>query len=109
MMFSSGWTTFLNSHLSQAILSEYKEYFPATPVGASPWELPSPTKGKNISGTIFDQKFLTVVVDEAHQYRNAGIKHSSILRVLNQASIRLILTATPVHTGIRVLAYISNF
>ncbi|KAG6876903.1 hypothetical protein C0993_012196 [Termitomyces sp. T159_Od127] len=67
-----------------------------------PWEIPNPRK--DLSNTIFGQNFLVVIVDEAHNYRNAGNKHISVLRVLKNAAIRLPMTATPLHTSSKDIA-----
>ena len=67
---------------------------------ANPWDYPQTTR--NLEGTIFNQKFLTVIMDEAHHLRNLGAKQLAGLRILDQAVIRLVLTATPLHTGPRV-------
>ncbi|RXW12649.1 hypothetical protein EST38_g13204 [Candolleomyces aberdarensis] len=47
----------------------------------------------------WDQNYLTVAIDEAQGLRNPGAKHLSALRILEQASVRLILTATPLQTS----------
>lgn len=68
--------------------------------GARPWDPLSP-KG-SLEHTIFGHQFLTVIIDEAHHLRNPGMKHSAALRILEQATIRLIMTATPLHTSSKV-------
>jgi TATA-binding protein-associated factor len=55
-----------------------------------------------VSKTLYGQKYLTITVDEAHNFRNTGPRHSSILLLLNKAEIRLILTATPLQTSTKV-------
>ncbi|KAF9444080.1 hypothetical protein P691DRAFT_678274 [Macrolepiota fuliginosa MF-IS2] len=65
--------------------------------GARPWDIPE-AKG-SLAGTIFGQSFLMVIIDEAHHMRNVGNKHAAALRVLQQTRIRLIMTATPLHTA----------
>ncbi|KAF5362324.1 hypothetical protein D9756_002852 [Leucocoprinus leucothites] len=67
-----------------------------------PWIIPDAKKSLN--ETLFAQYFLTIVVDEAHSMRNAGNKHVATLRLLQQARIRLIMTATPLHTSLKDIA-----
>ncbi|KAF8054476.1 P-loop containing nucleoside triphosphate hydrolase protein [Lyophyllum atratum] len=67
-----------------------------------PWDMPT-AKG-SLTNTLFGQKYLTVTVDEAHRMRNMGRKHTAILRLLEQATIRLAMTATPLHTSSRDLS-----
>ncbi|KAF8054482.1 P-loop containing nucleoside triphosphate hydrolase protein [Lyophyllum atratum] len=67
-----------------------------------PWDMPT-AKG-SLTNTLFGQKYLTVTVDEAHHMRNMGRKHTAILRLLEQATIRLAMTATPLHTSSRDLS-----
>ncbi|RDB19056.1 Transcription regulatory protein SNF2 [Hypsizygus marmoreus] len=67
-----------------------------------PWDIP-PTK-RSLDRTIFGQTFLTAVVDEAHHMRNMGRKHAAALRVLQQSSVRIIMTATPLHTSSKDIA-----
>ncbi|KAF5344438.1 hypothetical protein D9756_011277, partial [Leucocoprinus leucothites] len=67
--------------------------------GTRPWDIPDMKPSKSLKDTIFDQWFLTIIVDEAHHMRNAGNKHMSMLRLLQQAKVSLIMTATPLHTA----------
>jgi len=67
---------------------------------ARPWDLPRP-KG-SLAGTIFGQEYLACIIDESHHMRNPGRKHSAALRLLQQATVRLIMTATPLHTSSKV-------
>ncbi|KAF8871323.1 P-loop containing nucleoside triphosphate hydrolase protein [Infundibulicybe gibba] len=62
-----------------------------------PWSLPE-ERGPT-DGTIFHQKFLVVIIDEAHEMRNIGTKFHSALRILQQASLKLLLTGTPLLTA----------
>ena len=68
--------------------------------GARPWDLPS-AKGP-LTNTIFGYNFLACIVDESHHMRNPGKKHSATLCILQQATVRLIMTATPLHTSSKV-------
>lgn len=65
-----------------------------------PWELP--TTKKSLEHTLLGQSYLTAIVDEAHYMRNAGNRHSSALKLLEQATVRIIMTATPLHTSSKV-------
>ncbi|KAM6490053.1 P-loop containing nucleoside triphosphate hydrolase protein [Amanita muscaria] len=65
--------------------------------GQRPWEYPD--QKRSLDGSVFSQRFLTVVIDEAHEMRNMGNKHWATLRILEQATVRLILTATPLLTS----------
>ncbi|RXW12447.1 hypothetical protein EST38_g13407 [Candolleomyces aberdarensis] len=73
---------------------------------ALPWDLPerAPGYAARLPFTIFNQKYLTVVIDEAQGLRNLGAKHSAALRILDQGSVRLILTATPLQTSTKDIA-----
>ncbi|KAF9523073.1 P-loop containing nucleoside triphosphate hydrolase protein, partial [Crepidotus variabilis] len=44
------------------------------------------------------------VLDEAHEFRNTGPKHSAALAIMELASIRLVMTATPLQTNTKDLA-----
>jgi superfamily II DNA or RNA helicase len=52
--------------------------------------------------TLFQLKFLSVIIDEAHEFRNVGPKHSSALEILQNATIRMLMTATPLQTSTKV-------
>jgi superfamily II DNA or RNA helicase len=65
-----------------------------------PWNLP--TTKKPLEHTLFGYSYLTVIIDEAHHMRNAGNKHTSALKLLESAIVRLIMTATPLHTSSKV-------
>jgi hypothetical protein len=68
---------------------------------AQPWDLP-PAKKPDPEGTIFSQRFLTVVIDEVHEMRNLGLKYFSGLRLFKQGDLKLALTATPLLTAPKV-------
>lgn len=70
--------------------------------GSDPWELPEQKAGSEPEGTLFSQRYLTVVVDEVHHMRNIGIKYLSALRIFKQGALRLALTATPLLTAPKV-------
>ena len=64
--------------------------------------VPEATNERNIDQSLFGQRFLSIVVDEAHHMRNSGNKHLAVLRVLQQACVRLVMTATPLHIAAKV-------
>ena len=68
--------------------------------GAQPWE--PPVQKRDPEGTLFSQKYLTVVVDEVHEMRNVGAKYFSAMQIFKQGAIKLALTATPLLTSPKV-------
>ncbi|KAG6819600.1 hypothetical protein H0H93_010369 [Arthromyces matolae] len=64
-----------------------------------PWDMPSLNSKGNIELTIYGQNFLVGVLDEAHNFRNEGRKQLSMIRLLQNVTVRLPMTATPLHTG----------
>ena len=70
-----------------------------------PWALPellrSVTPG-HLSCSLFGQRFLSGIIDEAHSYRNSGLKHTAVLSLLDKCIIRMPLTATPLQTSTKV-------
>ncbi|KAF9441652.1 hypothetical protein P691DRAFT_683240 [Macrolepiota fuliginosa MF-IS2] len=71
-----------------------------------PWTIPDAKS--SLVNTIFSQDFLTITVDEAHHMRNAGNKHTAALRLLQQTRVRLIMTATPLHTAPKDIASVAR-
>lgn len=69
-----------------------------------PRELPerSPEYDDRLPFTLFHQEYLTVVIDEAQGLRNLGVKHLAAIHILQQAQVRLILTATPLQMSTKV-------
>jgi len=55
-----------------------------------------------IKHTLFGIRYLLVVIDEAHEFRNVGPKHSAALTIVGQSKARLIMTATPLQTSTKV-------
>ncbi|KXN81008.1 Nuclear protein STH1/NPS1 [Leucoagaricus sp. SymC.cos] len=90
------------------VFNEFKKSHRPIPKGknARPWDIPNPRK--SLENTIFGQKFLVVVIDEAHHIHNPGNKHTATLRLVQQAQIRLIMTATPLHTAPKDIAHLSR-
>lgn len=66
-------------------------------------KLPSdlPEKKLNPPKTLFDHTYYSVTIDEAHLFRNSP-KHFAALALARCAKLRLILTATPLHTSTKV-------
>jgi superfamily II DNA or RNA helicase len=50
----------------------------------------------------FEREFLTVVVDEAHEFRNLSANSYALLELTKASNVRLLLTATPLYTGPKV-------
>ena len=65
-------------------------------------ELLRNVKPERLASSLFGQRFLCGIVDEAHAFRNSGVKHTAILTILNNCVIRLPLTATPLQTSTKV-------
>ncbi|KAF5362322.1 hypothetical protein D9756_002850 [Leucocoprinus leucothites] len=87
---------------SQSVLAnEFRETHMIRKRGRNsrPWDIPPQKPRGSLSNTLFGQWFLTITIDEAHHMRNLGIKHSAALCVLERTTIRLIMTATPLHTA----------
>lgn len=104
-----------HQHIFQALFHEYGLLWePTTKVPAhvrlpfepAPERLGSETRKKN---TLFGRSYLVVVLDEAQSARNYGSKHSAAILLLKLATIRLILTATPVPTRPEVRAYQNRY
>lgn len=57
---------------------------------------------KDIKKSIFGQRFLLGVLDEAHIYRNVGTNCHIMTTLMAQCTQRMLLTATPVFTHPRV-------
>jgi len=55
-----------------------------------------------INETLFGQQYLSVTLDEGHIFRNVNAKHSAARLIMKQARVRLVLTATPLHTSTKV-------
>ncbi|KAF8881145.1 P-loop containing nucleoside triphosphate hydrolase protein [Gymnopilus junonius] len=66
-----------------------------------PWEARQQLPGfkENVQSNLFGQKYLTVVLDEAHEFRNTGPKHTAAFAILQKACLRLVMTATPLQTS----------
>ncbi|KAH6893874.1 P-loop containing nucleoside triphosphate hydrolase protein [Coprinopsis sp. MPI-PUGE-AT-0042] len=75
-------------------------------LGSLPWEnpVPLPTFTASRPYTLFGHRWMTCVIDEAQGVRNIGRKHFAALTLLEQATVRLILTATPLQTSTKDLA-----
>lgn len=69
-----------------------------------PWSAPIARSDheQKVKRSLFGQKYLSVTLDEAHEFRNVGTKHASALLILSLAKIGLIMTATPLQTSTKV-------
>ncbi len=69
-----------------------------------PWVHPEPLVEDDLirQKTLYGHRYLSVTFDEAQSTRNCGAKHSAALLILEQAIVRLILTATPLQTSTKV-------
>lgn len=90
----------------QVLRTEYtKLYSKDKEYGTAPWTshnfFPSIEKS-DIAKTLYGQYYLSVTLDEAHNFRNHGVKHSAALELLDNAVIRLVLSATPLQTATKV-------
>ena len=65
-------------------------------------------KRSTAEGTIFGQSFLTATFDELHETRVVGLKYYSVMRMFQQAKVKLGLTATPLLTSPKVRDFIRN-
>ncbi|KJA20680.1 hypothetical protein HYPSUDRAFT_203649 [Hypholoma sublateritium FD-334 SS-4] len=89
---------------------EYSElYSKKSKLGGAdlPWALPELLRSvtaERLSLSLFGQRFLSGIIDEAHTYRNHGLKHTAVLRLLDRCIIRMPLTATPLQTSTKDLA-----
>ena len=60
------------------------------------------TYNQAVKNTLFCLQFLSVTVDEAHEFRNMGPKLLGVLEILKLGTVRMILTATPLQTSTKV-------
>lgn len=86
------------------MIKDYGEIYqaPKRRPGDLPWTIPpmhSVKTRRDISKTLFGQQYLSIVVDEAHNFRNHGPKHLAALAILDRAVVRLPLTGTPLQTS----------
>lgn len=80
-------------------------YSSVRPSGSSvPWDQHEHLPGYQdiIALTLFGIKYLLVILDEAHEFRNTGPKHSAALAIMALASLRVVMTATPLQTNTKV-------
>jgi len=63
-----------------------------------------------VDRTVFRQRYLTVIMDEAQSFRNRGPRHSCALVLMGLSKMRMPMTATPLQTSTKVrLRYDSIF
>ena len=74
-----------------------------------PWDKPTKLSGflENVLSTLFNRKYLTVILDEGHEFRNVGPKHTAAFSIMTLATVQLVMTATPLQTLTKV-GYIIN-
>lgn len=84
----------------------YYKKVETTPV--LPWELPQQRPNTSPQNTLFNQRYLTITFDEAHRYRNIGVRYYASLRLRQQATIVLACTATPLQTAPKVRLFITK-
>jgi len=74
-----------------------------------PWDLSIKLNGflENVISTLFGQKYQTMILDEGHEFRNVGPKHMAAFNIMTLATVRLVMTATPLQTSTKV-GYITN-
>jgi len=74
-----------------------------------PWDLLIKLSGfiGNVISTLFSRKYQTVILDEGHEFRNVGPKHTAAFNIMTLAAVRLVMTATPLKTSTKV-GYIIN-
>ncbi|KAF9470773.1 hypothetical protein BDN70DRAFT_939435 [Pholiota conissans] len=80
---------------------------PEKKISDLPWDIPPllPLKLRpDITKTLFGQSFLSVIIDEAHNFRNHGPKSCAALALLKNTIVRVILTGTPLQTSTKDLA-----
>ncbi|KJA17089.1 hypothetical protein HYPSUDRAFT_206460 [Hypholoma sublateritium FD-334 SS-4] len=72
-----------------------------------PWAQPELLRSvtpERLACSLFGQRFLSGIIDEAHTYRNNGLKHTAVLTLLSKCIVRMPLTATPLQTSTKDLA-----
>ncbi|KXN84276.1 SWI/SNF-like matrix-associated actin-dependent regulator [Leucoagaricus sp. SymC.cos] len=88
------------------VFNDFKKAHYPSSKKARPWDFPK--ERHSLASTIFRQQYLTVSIDEAHHMRNPGNKHLAALRLARQAKIKLIMTATPLHTAPKDIAALAR-
>ncbi|KDR69536.1 hypothetical protein GALMADRAFT_77269, partial [Galerina marginata CBS 339.88] len=85
-------------------------YSPSRKKDGLPWDPPARVKGfeANKPFTLFSQKYLAVILDEGHMFRNVGPKHLAAMAIMDLAAVRLVLTATPLQTSTKDVAAIAR-
>lgn len=74
-----------------------------------PWAPPTKLGGflGLVRSTLFRQKYQVVIIDEGHEFRNVGPKHSAAFSIMALGGVHLVMTATPLQTSTKV-DYIIN-
>lgn len=75
--------------------------------GELPWDKLKKlaTYDQTAKKTLFGLDYLSVTIDEAHEYRNMGPKHLGALAILKKAKVRMVMTATPLKTSTKVSGF----
>ena len=99
----------------QTLQKEYAElYAKKSKLGGAglPWALPELLHSitpERLERSLFGQRFLSGIIDEAHFFRNRGLKHTAVLTLLDRCVLRMPLTATPLLTSTKVSFAVSIF
>lgn len=95
----------LHSFFLQMIQRDFHASYPSKAPGSRkgklPWDFP-PKMPQSPNKTLFNHTYYSVTIDEAHLFRNVGPKHFAALALFEHAQLRLVLTATPLHTSTKV-------
>ncbi|PPQ93015.1 hypothetical protein CVT25_006099 [Psilocybe cyanescens] len=81
-------------------------YFAPLKSVREPWKIPKrfPNYATNVKNTLYGYDYLSVTIDEAHVFRNTGAKHISLLALIERATLRFAMTATPLQTSTKDIA-----
>ncbi|KAL0575320.1 hypothetical protein V5O48_006649 [Marasmius crinis-equi] len=72
----------------------------------NPWSVPKAMRGA--AGTLYGQRYGVVIFDEAHEYRNDGVKHLSALQLASLADLSMVASGTPLHTSPKDIVALSR-
>ena len=89
-------------YISQALQSDFLLCYEgrhASKRNKRPWDLPNPKQNAPKHRTLFSQKYLTFIIDEAHDMRNVGVKHWASLSMSKNSLVKVAATATPLQTS----------
>ncbi|KAJ3550423.1 hypothetical protein NMY22_g500 [Coprinellus aureogranulatus] len=92
----------LASH--SAILEDYGLLYSSSqskgyekPGSPFPWDSETAIlrRDPNTLGTLFSKTYLATIVDQSHQFRGAGPRHSAVLQILDQSLVPMSCTTSP--------------